>query len=180
MLRAQQYLFDLGPGSFLSVSLAGEQTIVSAHSDATEQQQSQQSSFPTGSWLSEPQGWEAHGVVYLRIQAQQGTIWLRAGHGQIGSGSPPPQDAMPMPSRAMTGPPRSKSATTMPPMQPLQPLQPMEMRMGNMAMRMGDEPAVDLQAENLKLREENLKLREEVLALREQLWSQRRGGSASS
>ncbi|MBW4698222.1 MAG: hypothetical protein KME03_10075 [Aphanocapsa lilacina HA4352-LM1] len=177
MLRAQQYVFDVGPGQMLVVSLQGEQTVLSLQSGSVGQQQSQQSGFPTGAWLVEPQAWQSHGTVRLRIQSQRGCFWLQVGHGQIGAGSPPPQDALPVPSRAVSGPPRTRPAEpTMRPMAPVPPIKPMEMQMGNMAMRMGGEPpSSDLQAENLRLREENLRLREEVLALREQLWQQRQG-----
>ncbi len=174
MFLASQYLFDLGPGQFLAVSLRGEQTQLTLQSDGIGQQQSQSSAFLTGAWLLEPNAWQFGGTCYLCIQAEGGTTWLQVGHGQVGLGSAPPRGALPVPARAMSGPPR----TPVPP--PLPPLKPMEMQMGNMRMSMGrdaspPEPQADLREENLRLREENLKLREEVMQLREQLWNRDRG-----
>lgn len=189
MFRSQQYLFDIGPDQFLLVRLDGEMTVIALQSDAISQRQSQQSGFTTGPWLVEPQAWQWQGIVYLRIQSQQGSVWLQVGGGQMGFGSPAPQMAVPLPSRAMSGPPRAKSVESsmppmqpMPPIQPMQPLQPMEMQMGNMSMSMGgrvsersqSQEPTDLRLENLRLREENLRLREEIFALREQLRAQER------
>jgi hypothetical protein len=177
---ANQYMFDLGPGQFLAVASDGEKTVLTMQSGGIGQQQSQQSSFVAGPWIAPPMAWELGGICHLRIQTQSGTLWLQAGRGQIGIGQTPPPNANPLPGRSMSAPP-PPPMPEMPPMKPMEmsPMKPMEMRMGNMAMQMGDtpksSPSVDLQQENLRLREENLRLREELMALRQQLWEQKQG-----
>jgi hypothetical protein len=181
MFVATQYMFDMGPGQFLAVASDGEKTVLTMQSGGVGQQQSQQSSFVAGPWIAPPMAWELGGIYYVRVQTQGGTLWLQAGRGQIGIGQTPPPNANPLPGRSMSAPP---------PMPEMPPMKPMEMRMGNMAMQMGDLPKMqmgsmsdppktnvspDLQQENLRLREENLRLREELMALRQQLWEQKQG-----
>jgi hypothetical protein len=178
MFVANQYMFDMGPGQFLAVASDGGKTVLTMQSGGVGQQQSQQSSFVAGPWIAPPMAWELGGIYHVRIQTQGGTLWLQAGRGQIGLGQTPPPNANPLPGRSMSAPP-PPSMSEMPPMKP------MKMRMGNMAMQMGDMPKMgeaprttassDLQQENLRLREENLRLREELMALRQQLWEQKQG-----
>jgi hypothetical protein len=175
-------MFDLGPSQFLAVASDGEKTVLTMQSGGIGQQQSQQSSFVVGPWIAPPMAWELGGICHIRIQTQGGTLWLQAGRGQIGLGQTPPPNANPLPGRAMSAPP---PIPEMPPMRPMEmpSMKPMEMRMGNMAMQMGDipkmgdapksSPSSDLQQENLRLREDNLRLREELMALRQQLWKQK-------
>lgn len=184
MFVANQYVFDLEPGQFLAIASDGDKTVLTMHSSSGGQQQNQQCSFTTGLWIAPPQAWEYGGLYFVRVQTQNGSLWLQAGRGQIGLGQTPPANAIPLPERSMSAPPP-------PPMPEMPPMKPMEMRMGNMAMQMGDLPKMqmgsmgdppktnvspDLQQENLRLREENLRLREELMALRQQIWEQQRGG----
>lgn len=184
MFVANQYLFDMGPGQFLAILSDGDKTVLTLQSSGVGQQQSQQSSFSTGPWIAPPQAWEYAGIYYVRVQTQGGSLWLQAGRGQIGLGQTPPANATPLPGRSM-------SSSQPQPIPEMPPMKPMEMRMGNMAMQMGDLPKMqmgsmgdtpktntspDLQQENLRLREENVRLREELMALRQQLWEQKRGG----
>lgn len=135
------YRCDLGDGQQIVIENQGTQTVVAQMSAGAGQQQSQRSSFTTGSWQMPPTLFRTTTGVILRVEAADGQFFMGL-HGQyVGLLQTPPllAGAEVLPVRQVAAAHGSVVATpleTMQPMQPLKPLEPMRMQMGTMQMQM--------------------------------------------
>jgi zinc-ribbon domain len=145
------YTSDLGAGQHLTVENQGTQTLVTLNSSTPGQQQSQRSSFETGTWIMTPILLRTAIGLILQLEASQGkTFVLIQGH-QVQILPTPPimtgADILPLHFEPTD---TSTAETPMQPMQPMQPMRmgnmemqmnPMQMRMGNMELRMNSPAA---------------------------------------
>jgi hypothetical protein len=139
------YAGDLDHGQQLYLENAGEQTVLSLSSRAAGQQQTQSSSFQTGSWSAPPTLFRVSGGFILRIESgqRQTFVGIQANQWQLLSNAPSLQAAETVPLRQVN----QGEQSALPPMQPMQPMKmgdmemqmnPMQMRMGNMELRMDE------------------------------------------
>jgi hypothetical protein len=130
--------WELG-GQRIYLNNQGNQTIVTIATLTPGQQQQSTSSFTTGNWLSAPEMVEIPGGAVFKIQSNQGETIIQIQGSNVSVSSGTNQSSS------------STSQTSMKPMQPMQPMQPMppmtmggmtmnpmEMRMGNMELKMGE------------------------------------------
>jgi zinc-ribbon domain len=133
------YSCELGTGRLL-VENRGTQTIVTLSSRSAGQQQSQQSSVQTGEWQLPPTLFQTATGLILRIEAAQGHTFISLQSNSIsllnGLPSMVGADVLPLQQTSELTP--SDSMEPMKPMEPMKMsnLNPMEMRMGNMHLKM--------------------------------------------
>lgn len=165
------YTCDLGGGQRVYLDNVDNQTTVTLAATGPGQQQQSGSQFTTGPWTQAPEFFRTDQGVVIKLTAAQGVQFLQLQGQQLGWMAQPPKlaNAQQMQTStiaAMPGgqiPPMqpmtfaaSGPAPTMEPMQPMQPMapmqpmqmgniamnaNPMDMRMGNMEMRMGETPS---------------------------------------
>ena len=130
------YQCDLGTGQRLYLENRGTQTIVRLTSGSARQQQSQQSNFETGEWLTLPKVFRTATGIILQIESVQKQSFLSLQAQRIGTLSHLPDMAG---ADVLLLQPTEAIASSFKPMQPMQPMQmePMEMKMGTMQMKMG-------------------------------------------
>lgn len=138
---------QLSEGRTLFAENNGEQTSISLQSGGTSQQQTQGSSFTTGTWKQEPVLYKTpHGVV-LQVEGDKGRFCF-----QIHGNSIHILDEVPNLYEAETIPlhqaeaPHIKPMAPMQPMQPMKPMAPMEMKMGDMHLKMGGAEQADYES----------------------------------
>ncbi|HEY9747762.1 MAG TPA: zinc ribbon domain-containing protein [Allocoleopsis sp.] len=147
------YFGNLSSTDRLQVENVGVQTAIALSSVRTGQQQSQQTSLITGSWVVPPTLFQTATGWILRIEANQGQFFVQIAPGSISLLSTPPNllgatvlPLQPITMSASSPSPSMPPMSSLPPLEPLSPLQmgdmqmhlePMQMRMGNMQMQMG-------------------------------------------
>ncbi|WP_275993834.1 zinc ribbon domain-containing protein [Argonema antarcticum] len=140
------YIGDLGSGQQVYIENQEPQTAITLISSSPGQQQSQSSSFQTGTWTKPPALFRSATGFVLQIEGTEGSRFVRLQANGISSFSETPSL-----SNAEVIPLQQVEKSPQPPMQPMKPMEPMkpigdmemrmspnmEMRMGNMEMRMG-------------------------------------------
>jgi hypothetical protein len=142
------YLGNLGTNQQLYLENRGSQTMITLVSSSSGQQQSQSSSLETGSWTAPPSLFRSDGNFVLRIDSVQGQHFIQLQASGFNSLQTAPSlinaDVLPLQKIAETAT-SSQSSVKFQPMEPMKPMNfgdmsigvnPMEMRMGNMYMRM--------------------------------------------
>ena len=132
------YLCEISPGHQVYLDNQGNQTIVTTAMGQPGQQQQASNSMTTGPWTAPPEAYQsAGGAVFKLFTAQGETCIYVQGNSVSMTGSVPSVAGAQQMSMQQT------TAAPMPPMQPMQPMgnmtmsmQPMEMRMGNMELKM--------------------------------------------
>ncbi len=150
------YLANLGANQQLYIENQGSQTLMTLVSSSRGQQQSQSSSFATGSWTAPPTLFRSDGNFLLRIDSTGGQHFVQLQASGFNSLKTAPSlinaDVMPLQQVSETATSSQSSVQFKPiePMKPMEPMEPMklgnmsmstnpmEMRMGNMQMRMGE------------------------------------------
>ena len=154
------YIFNAGTGYQVIVENQGLQTAVATVSSSPGQQQSQRTSFNTGTWTAPPAAFRTPAGIVLEITAAQGRYFVNVTATGTSTVSDAPNlagaEELPAQEGVM---PAVRGMEPMKPMQPMQPMQPispvepmkmgdmemrmnpMEMRIGNMSMSMGNPPA---------------------------------------
>jgi hypothetical protein len=136
------YVSDLGKGQRIFLENKGQQTIVTLSSHAPGQQQSQQSGFTTGEWVTPPVLFQTSTGVIIQVETAEGRsyIQVQANGMKALSQAPALKNADVLPMQAEMSQQRSSDAPGMKPMQPMQPMEPMQpiqpLKMGNMEMQM--------------------------------------------
>lgn len=146
------YVCDISTGQKLYLTFQGEQTTVISILSAPGQQQQSSQSFRTGAWTEPPQVLRSPQGIFITLQTAQGprVIQVQGQTLQAASSLPPLQQAEQI---QLTEAATMPGLSEIPPLEPLPPmtplpampplqmgnmsLKPMEMRMGNMEMRMG-------------------------------------------
>jgi hypothetical protein len=130
------YAYDLENGQRLIVENEGDNTLVALSSGGEGQQQSQATGFETGRWLKAPALFRLKQGLVLRVETKGGSkfIGVRGNGIQSMRGEPDLEDAEELKLRESD---KSVAMEPMRPMEPMRSMRPMEMRMGNMQMRMG-------------------------------------------
>jgi len=138
------YLCELGPNQWVFLDNQGEQTILTVASSSLGQQQQASNGFHTGVWTAPPQLFQTPMGVVIKLSTMGGDRYLQVQGSSMGVASslPDMNQAQQMQMQQVATPP----APATQPMQPMQPLKmgnmtmnanPMEMRIGDMEMRMG-------------------------------------------
>ncbi len=145
------YLANLNANQQLYIENRGSQTLITLVSSSSGQQQSQSSSLETGSWTTPPTLFGIDGNFLLRIDSVEGQHFIQIQASGFNSLKTAPSlinaDVMPLQkvSETTTSSQSSVQFQPMKPMEPMKPMKlgdmsmginPMEMRMGNMYMRM--------------------------------------------
>ena len=148
------YLANLGVNQQLYIENRGSQTLLTLISSSSGQQQSQSSSLETGSWTAPPSLFRTNGSFLLRIDSAKGQHFIQIQASGFNSLDTAPSltnaDVISLEkvSETATSSQNSLEFEPMKPMQPMKPMKPMklgdmsmgvnpmEMRMGNMYMRM--------------------------------------------
>ncbi len=139
------YQINLSGQQQLYLENRARQTIVILGSMLPHQQQSQSNSFATGQWLESPTLFRTAAGWVLRVEAEQGQVFIQLQNGgmQRLEGKPVLADAEVLPlqqvaNRETFSAQSSQSGEGMQPMQPMEPMKPMKpmqpMTMGNMQM----------------------------------------------
>lgn len=149
------YVGNLGSGQQVYVENQGTQTIINLISSSSGQQQSQSTSFQTGTWVKPPALFRNPAGFILQIEATEGFRCVRLQANAIGilSDTPSLSNAEVVPLQETAGIPGSSMQPMQPmqPMKPLEPMKPMEpMRMGDMEMRLS--PNMEMRMGNMQLR----------------------------
>lgn len=139
------YQYDLGPNQKIYLDNLGPTTVITLASGGPGQQQQSGSRLQTGAWTEVPQAVQVSGGVLIRCVTAQGAfVWQVRGSQIEAANAAAWSDRQAVPLTATEAGP-----TAMPPMAPMEPMQPMApmppMKMGNMemsanpmTMRMGD------------------------------------------
>jgi hypothetical protein len=148
------YFGKLGTNQQLYIENRGSQTLITLVSSSSGQQQSQSSSWKTGSWTAPPSLFQNEGIFLLRIDSDEGQHFIQVQASGFNSLATAPSlikaDVIPLQkvSETATSGQSSVQSQPMEPMEPMEPMKPMklgdmsmgvnpmEMRMGNMYMRM--------------------------------------------
>jgi hypothetical protein len=143
------YVCELGAGQQVYLDNLGTQTVVTSTCSSSGQQQQSSSSFLTGAWISPPLLFSTPQGTIIKLVTDRGEYHIQVqGHSMGLMGSPVSLgQAQQMQVRQTTAMPEPvmRPMEAMQPMQPMQPMQmgnmsmnanPMEMRMGDMEMRM--------------------------------------------
>lgn len=133
------YAYDLEDGQRLIVENDGDNTLVALRSGGEGQQQSQATGFDTGKWSKAPALFRVKQGLVLRVETKGGSefISLRGNRIQSMRGEPDLKDAEKLKLRESEESVAMEPMRPMEPMKPMKSMRPMEMRMGNMQMRMG-------------------------------------------
>lgn len=131
------FVGNLGRGQQVYVENQGTQTAITLTSNSSGQQQSQSTSFQTGTWVKPPALFRNAAGFVLQIEVTEGVRFVRLQGNGISSLSETPsldnEEVVPLAETA------ENTGASMQPLQPLEPIKPMQpMRMGNMEMRMGN------------------------------------------
>lgn len=150
------YVCELSAGRTLYLDNLEGRTIVTIASKSSGQQQQASSIFQTGDWVATPEVYLTSDGAVVKLQAVQGSHYIRVHGGSIGVSEAFSLDALQqMQMQQISGlkPSIPKAAQASEPMQPIPsmpPMQPMtmgemqmnsnsmQMRMGNMEMQMGE------------------------------------------
>jgi zinc-ribbon domain len=155
------YRCELATGQTLYLDNPSPQTVITTASRQSGQQQQSSQSLTTGPWTALPAIFAAGTGAAIRLTTAQGEFWVQIQGSQLsGLASAPPNPGSPLPLQASGPIPNSPPTTSMPPTTPMPPMSPMppmppmtpmspmppmppmslghpmEMRMGNMEMRM--------------------------------------------
>lgn len=136
------YICELNPGHHVYLDNQDAQTVVTTTMQQAGQQQQATSRIPTGAWISPPTAYHtASGATFKIFAAQGETCIYVQGTSVSTTSSGPTATAQQLAVQETTAVPPS-----MQPMQPMEPMKPMtmgnmtmnpmEMRMGNMEMKM--------------------------------------------
>ncbi|MEB3885133.1 zinc ribbon domain-containing protein [Lyngbya sp. CCY1209] len=154
------YVCELGTGQRVYLDNQGGQTLITTASGAPGQQQQSSSGFQTGNWTSPPSIYRTGNGIILKIETAQGEhfVQLQGSSMSVMGQTPSLGSAQQMSVQQVSSTPASSPSMEpmkpmepmqMEPMQPMQPMQPMkmgdmemgtnpmQMRMGNMEMKMG-------------------------------------------
>lgn len=141
------YACELGTGQRIYLDNQGMQTMVTVMSGGPGQQQQSSTGFQTGSWTAPPEIFQTAGGAVLKVTTTQGEhfIYIQGNSMQVMGGAPSLSGSQQMQVQQVSRVPPS----SMPPMKPMEPMKPMnmgqmnpmEMRMGDMEMRMGSAAA---------------------------------------
>ena len=155
------YIGNLGANQQVYIENRGSQTITTLVSSSSGQQQSQSSSWETGNWTAPPTLLRTEGMFLLRIDAVGGQNFIQLQASGFNSLATAPSlinaDVIPLQKVSETATSGQSSAEfqSMKPMEPMEPMKPMklgdmsmginpmEMRMGNMYMRMPENPKLE-------------------------------------
>lgn len=155
------YLGNLSTSQRLYIENRDNQTIVTLISSSNTQQQSQSSSLETGNWTIPPSLFKTENTFLLRIESVKGQYFIQVQSNGLNILKTSPSlnnvDVLPleMVSQTETSNQSSVQFSPMKPMQPMQPMQPMklndmsmdinamEMRMGDMYLRMPENPSTE-------------------------------------
>jgi len=145
------YTCDLGSGQRIYLNNTGADTIITLASSSTGQQQQASSRFQVGAWTQPPELYRRGANVFIKLSTSQGDHYLQLQGNQMGAlGAAPDLSNCQQMGMQQAAAPATPSIPDMEPMQPMQPMQPMtmgdmqmstqpmQMRMGNMAMSMGE------------------------------------------
>jgi hypothetical protein len=145
------YLAHLNPNQQLTLENKGSQTLITLTSSSSGQQQSQSSSLETGNWTTPPTLFQNNNNFILRIDTVNGQhfIQLQSNNFNTLTTTPSLMNAEIIPFQKVAPQTTStQSSISFQPLQPLEPMKPMqlndmsmninpmEMRMGNMYLRM--------------------------------------------
>jgi ribosomal protein L37E len=127
----------------LTISNQGMQTQITLTSSSPGQQQSQSSSFTTGSWVRFPQLFHTEQGFILQIEGSHGQYFIQIQSNGISTinGIPPLSNSTPVDLETVADPPEQK--VNFEPMQPLgrskmsMNINSMSMQMGNMSLNLG-------------------------------------------
>lgn len=141
------YLANLGANQQLYLENQGKQTIITLVNSSIGQQQSQITNVQTGSWTTPPTLFQNGGNFLLRIDSEEGTLFIELQARGINLLSTPPSlidaEVIPLEKVAQTQTSSQRSAS----FEPMKPMKmgnmsmsfnPMEMRIGDMYLRMSD------------------------------------------
>lgn len=155
------YVCELSAGRTLYLDNLDGRTVVTITSQSAGQQQQASSTFQTGAWVATPEVYLTSDGAVVKLQAAQGSHYIRVHGGSIGVSEAFSLDALEQMQMQQTSglkpsipvsPKTSKTAESLPPMTPMQPmtmgdmqmnLSTMEMRMGNLEMKMGEARSSD-------------------------------------
>ncbi|WP_413163544.1 zinc ribbon domain-containing protein [Capilliphycus salinus ALCB114379] len=141
------YLCELSSTQKVYLDSQANQTVVTTVTSSPGQQQQSSSSFTTGSWTSPPQVYRHNGGITIEIETAQGKYYINVQGNSMGMVNHPPstnqsqmlqlQQVSSIPNATMS-PMKPMEPMKMEPMKPMEPMkmEPMEMRMGNMEMRL--------------------------------------------
>lgn len=145
------YTANLGVNQQLTMSNQGSQTVLSLVTSSPGQQQSQTSSFTTGSWRSQPQTFQIGTGFIIQIESQNGTQYIAIqGNSLSMTATPVLDNAIPVQMHETPDPQQGSGFKPMPSMSPMQPmkmgnmsmdLNSMSMQMGNMSLQMNNSQA---------------------------------------
>jgi zinc-ribbon domain len=138
------YMCEISPNQRVYVENQGNSTIVTLMTGGPGQQQQASNSFQTGHWVAPPEMFTVSQGAAIKIATTQGEHYIRIQGGSMTLGNDSGVAASQQMQMYQADAP---SAPSMAPMQPMQPMKmgnmeidnnPMEMRMGNMHLRMGE------------------------------------------
>jgi hypothetical protein len=141
------YMCEISPNQRVYVENQGNSTIVTLMTGGPGQQQQASNSFQTGRWVSPPEMFDVSQGVAILIATPQGEHYIRIQGSSMTLGNNSDVAASQQMQMHQADAPSAPSMTPMQPMQPMQPMKmgnmeinnnPMEMRMGNMHLRMGE------------------------------------------
>lgn len=144
------YAYEMESGQQLVVENDGNETLVALSSGSEGQQQSQATGFDTGKWSKAPTLYRVRKDLVLRLETSGGSQFLRVRGDRIERVRTEPDlegaekfslrkssHGVAMKPMAPMKPMKMKPMEPMKPMKPMKGMRPMEMRMGDMHMRMG-------------------------------------------
>jgi hypothetical protein len=134
------YAYDMENGQRLIVENDGDNTLVALSSGGGGQQQSQATGFDTGKWSKPPTLFRTKQGLLLRVETKSGPQFIAVRGSQIQTwrgDKPDLEEAEKLKLREAEETIAMEPMSPMEPMKPMRSMRPMEMRMGNMHMRMG-------------------------------------------
>lgn len=150
------YVCELSAGRTLYLDNLDGRTVVTITSKSAGQQQQASSSFQTGDWTATPEVYLTSDGAVVKLQASQGSHYIRVHGGSIGVSEAFSLDALQQMQMQQVSGLKPFVATPVEPPKPLDPIPPlqpmtmgdmqmnlnsMEMKMGNMEMKMGETAA---------------------------------------
>ncbi|MBD2579080.1 zinc ribbon domain-containing protein [Oscillatoria sp. FACHB-1406] len=141
------YSCELRPGQNIYLDNSGGQTTIATSTGSPGQQQQSSRTFETGNWTAKPELFETSSGVILKLTSDRGETYIRLQGSSASPVSSPPSLALARsyPLQEVSSDSFSSSIPSMKPMEPMKPMkmgdlsaktETMEMRSGNMAMRM--------------------------------------------
>lgn len=138
------YICELNPGHHVYLDNQDAQTVVTTTIQQAGQQQQATSRITTGAWVSPPTAYHTTSGATFKIFTAQGETCIYVQGTSVSTiGSGPTTAAQQLAVRETTAAPSMQPMEAMQPMEPMKPMtmgsmtmNPMEMRMGNMEMKM--------------------------------------------